>query len=150
PRILDSFVLEVSPKRKVAEHLKERVVTACAPDRVEIVVLAAGSDALLARGCHVVRSLLTPQEYFLKLIHSCVCKKQSKVFGRDEGRTLHHGMTPVFEEFQEAPPNFVIVHESDPIPRAPLPPHIQDESECEKDVRHPFGLAERAGSKPSF
>jgi len=50
PRPRDGLGLEVVAKRPVAEHLKHRVVVAVAADVLEVVVLAAGADALLAVG----------------------------------------------------------------------------------------------------
>ena len=47
PRPADRFLLEVIAERPVAEHLEEGVVIGVLADVVEIVVLAAGADALL-------------------------------------------------------------------------------------------------------
>ena len=50
PRPLDRLGLEVVAERPVAEHLEEGVVVVVSADVLEIVVLAAGPDALLAVG----------------------------------------------------------------------------------------------------
>jgi hypothetical protein len=44
---VDRLLLEVVAKRPVAEHLEERVVVRVFADIVEVVVLAAGTNALL-------------------------------------------------------------------------------------------------------
>jgi hypothetical protein len=46
----DGFLLEVVAEGPVAEHLEERVVIGVEADVVEVVVLAAGADALLGVG----------------------------------------------------------------------------------------------------
>ena len=47
PRPRDGVLLEVVAERPAAEHLEERVVVRVHPDVLEVVVLAAGADALL-------------------------------------------------------------------------------------------------------
>ena len=46
----DGVLLEVVAEAEVAEHLEERVVARGDADVLEVVVLAADADALLARG----------------------------------------------------------------------------------------------------
>src|SRR6185503_5748386 len=48
PGVLDRFLLEVVPKGEVAEHLEEGVVSRGVAHLLQVVVLAAGADALLA------------------------------------------------------------------------------------------------------
>ena len=56
PRPRDRVRLEVVAEREVAEHLEERVVARRLADLVEVVVLAAGADALLRRRRALVRA----------------------------------------------------------------------------------------------
>ena len=48
PGELDRAILEVIAEREIAEHLEEGVVPGGVADIVEVVVLAAGADALSA------------------------------------------------------------------------------------------------------
>ena len=50
PRELDGILLEVVTKRKVAEHLEERVMPGGLSDLIQVVVLSAGSNTLLRGG----------------------------------------------------------------------------------------------------
>ncbi len=60
PGKLDRVFLEVVAKRKIAEHLEERMMPGGFPDLVQIVMLSAGANALLRRGgAHVLAFLRT-------------------------------------------------------------------------------------------
>src|SRR4051812_2522457 len=50
PRVRDRFFFEVIAEAEVPEHLEERVMPRGDADVLEVVVLAADADALLARG----------------------------------------------------------------------------------------------------
>ena len=50
PGVLDRLFLEIVAEREVAQHLEEGQVPGGVADIVEVVVLAAGADALLRRG----------------------------------------------------------------------------------------------------
>ena len=74
PRPLDRLLLEVVPEGPVAQHLEEGVVVDVPPDVVEVVVLAAGADALLRVGRagqlgEVGVGVGGPQENRLELVH---------------------------------------------------------------------------------
>ena len=58
----DRFLLEVVAEAPVAEHLEEGVVVGVLADVVEVVVLAAGADALLRVRRPLVRRLLGAEE----------------------------------------------------------------------------------------
>src|SRR5262249_16894338 len=49
PGIVDRLFLEIIAERKISEHFEECVVARSIADIVEVIVLAAGADALLAR-----------------------------------------------------------------------------------------------------
>ena len=51
PSPFNGFFLEVVAEGPVAEHLEEGVVVGVVADVFEVVVLAAGADALLRVGC---------------------------------------------------------------------------------------------------
>ena len=74
PGVVDRFGLEVVAEGEIAEHLEEGVVSRCASDIFQIVVLAAGPHALLRRGRPTVGSLLAPGEDVLELYHPGVRK----------------------------------------------------------------------------
>ena len=66
PRPGDRFLLEVVAEGPVAEHLEEGVVVGVLADVVEVVVLAAGADALLRVGGPLVGGgLPVPRKYGL-------------------------------------------------------------------------------------
>ena len=50
PRPVDGFFFEIIPEAPVAEHLEKRVVIRVEPHIFEVIVLAAGADALLRVG----------------------------------------------------------------------------------------------------
>ena len=66
----DRLGLEVVAEAEVAEHLEEREVAVRAADVVEVVVLAAGPDALLARRGPRVRRRLLAGEVRLERDHA--------------------------------------------------------------------------------
>jgi len=92
PGIGDGVGLEVVPEREVAQHLEERVVPGGPPDVLEVVVLAAGADALLTRGGALVFPLLLAREDTLELHHAGVGEEQRGIVPGDERRRAH---TPV-------------------------------------------------------
>ena len=85
PRPLDRLLLEVVAEAPVAQHLEERVVIHVAAHILEVVVLAAGADALLRVHGPRVRTRSATQENILELVHACVGEQQGGVVQR------HHG-----------------------------------------------------------
>jgi hypothetical protein len=86
PGELDRVVLEVVAEAEVAQHLEERVVARGVAHVLEVVVLAAGADALLAGGGAVVGPLVEAQEHVLELVHPGVGEQQRRVVAG------HHGL----------------------------------------------------------
>src|SRR5689334_21833406 len=97
-------------------------------DIIEIVVLAAGADALLAAGRCRIRTLFTAEEDVLELIHTGIDEKQRGILRRDERRALNNGMAPVREELKEPPADFDTCHAIVLFPLVWRPHHIQDET----------------------
>ena len=62
PRVLDRVVLEVIAEAEVAQHLEEGVVPRGVAHVLEVVVLAAGADALLRGRRAVVGPLVEAEE----------------------------------------------------------------------------------------
>ena len=94
-------LLEVVAEGEVAEHLEEGVVTGGEPDVLEVVVLAAGADALLGGGGAGVVALLAPGEHVLELDHAGVGEEQRRVVLRDERGALHPAVGALLEEAEE-------------------------------------------------
>src|SRR5262245_15497082 len=69
PGVIDCFLLEVRSEREVPEHLKKGLVPACMPDVIQIVMLAAGANALLRTRGRAVCTLFRAQKDVLELIH---------------------------------------------------------------------------------
>ena len=77
PGKLDRLFLEVVAEGKIAEHLEEGVMARRIADVVEVVVLAAGAQALLRRGGARVAALLLAGEQVLELHHAGRCEHQA-------------------------------------------------------------------------
>ena len=101
PGVLDGGRLEVVAEREVAQHLEERVVARRVADVVEVVVLAAGAQALLCRGGARIRPLLDAGEEVLELHHAGAGEHQRGVVSRNErarGDDLVAGLAEEVEE----------------------------------------------------
>ena len=74
----DGFLFEIVAERPVPEHLEERVVIGVVADVLEVVVFAAGADALLGiRGAgRGVGSFFDAKEERDEGIHPGICKQQ--------------------------------------------------------------------------
>ena len=70
----DRLLLEVVAEGPVAEHLEERVVVGVEPDVFEVVMLTAGTDALLGvcRAAGGVGALRLTEEDRHELVHPCI------------------------------------------------------------------------------
>lgn len=98
--------LEVVPKRPVPQHLEEGVMVHVLAHVVEVVVLAAGPDALLRVNSpsplgHVAVGVSSAQEDGLELVHARVGEQQRRVVQRDRGRRVHVLVLLVLEEAHE-------------------------------------------------
>ena len=110
PGELDGVGFEVVAEGEVAEHFEERVVAAGVADVFEVVVFAAGADALL-RGCGAgVVAFFEALEDLLELIHAGVGEEQSGVVGRQKGAAAHEAMAAGVEEVEEALTDIVAGH----------------------------------------
>ncbi len=103
PRERDRVALEVIAEGEVAEHLEERVVPPGQPDLLEVVVLAPGADALLARRRAAVGSRILPEEGPLELDHAGVGEQQRRVVPRFERRRGDLDVPVCDEEIEEFP-----------------------------------------------
>ena len=97
----DGVVLEVVAEREVAQHLEESVVARGVAHVLQVVVLAAGADALLRRSRPRVRALVEAQEHVLELVHACVREQQRGVVARHHGAGGHGLVALGLEELQE-------------------------------------------------
>src|SRR3546814_15446798 len=70
---------------------------------VEVVVLAAGTQAALDVGRAHVAALLGAQEYVLELDHARVGEQQGRVVAGDQRRGRYDGFAAGGEELEEAP-----------------------------------------------
>jgi hypothetical protein len=87
PGELECIVLEVVAEAEVAEHLEKGVMARGVADVFQVVVLATGADAFLARGGAVVGPLVEAQEHVLELVHAGVGEQQRRVVaGHDRAR----------------------------------------------------------------
>ena len=88
PSISYGFFLKIRPETKVPQHLEECVMPGGLADVVEVVVLAAGTDAFLAGGGAGSGRLLDPDKDVLKLVHSGVCEQKRRVVLRYDRRAF--------------------------------------------------------------
>ena len=107
PCVFYRIFLEVVAEREVSEHLEKGVVTRREADIFKVIVLSAGSHALLSTACTGVASFLEPEKKFFELVHSGVCEEQSLVLSRKKRRTCNFGVTFSLEEIQKSPSDFV-------------------------------------------
>ena len=107
PCIFDRVVLEIVAERKVAEHLKERVVARGIADIVEVVVLAPGAHAFLGRRRSQIGALLDAGEDVLELHHPGVGEHERRVVARHERARRHDGVFVPAEELEEVRSNVV-------------------------------------------
>jgi hypothetical protein len=85
-------------------------------DVIEIVVLATGSNHLLASRSAGIRTPFAPEKDFLELIHSGIDEEQRRVFGRNQRRTLDYGVPAILKVLEKTSTDFVTVHEIVPVP----------------------------------
>src|SRR5690606_27566430 len=95
---------------EVAEHFEEGVVARGVADVFQIVVLAAGTHALLAAGGAAVGALLQAQETILELIHPGVGEQQGRVVRRNQRTGRDTGMAFFFEKTEEGFTDFCAFH----------------------------------------
>ena len=101
PGPLNRLLLEVITERKIAEHLKKRVM----PRRTAHVFDVVGANALLATGGPRRWPLLLPEKDRLKRQHPRN-REQDRGILRNQGGACHHLVAPLFVEAQECRPNF--------------------------------------------
>ena len=110
PGELDGFGFEVIAEGEIAQHFEESVVAAGVADVFEIVVFAAGADALLGGGGAGVIARFETLENLLELIHAGVGEEQSGVVGGQEGTAAHDAMAAGVEEVEETLTDIVAGH----------------------------------------
>ena len=84
PREWNGLVLEVVSKGEVSEHLEERMVASGVANIVEVIVLAAGTDALLGRCGSRVFAGFQSRKQVLELDHARVDEHQCRVIARNK------------------------------------------------------------------
>src|SRR5206468_11657363 len=110
PREPNRVFLEIIAKGKIAEHLEEGKMARGAADVLEIVVLAAGSNAFLrARGARII-ALVAAEEDVLELVHAGVREEQRRIVVRHERGAGDDAMAVLLEERQKGCPDFVRRH----------------------------------------
>jgi hypothetical protein len=110
PGVADRVALEVVAEGEVAEHLEEGVVARRVADVLEVVVLAAGADALLRGRRAQVGPLVEAEEDVLELVHAGVGEQQCRVVMWHE-RTRGNDLVALgFEEPEELLADFSTFH----------------------------------------
>ncbi|TLD46759.1 MAG: hypothetical protein FAZ92_00935 [Accumulibacter sp.] len=110
PGVADRVALEVVAEGEVAKHLEEGVVTRRVADVLEVVVLAAGTDALLRGRRAQVGPLVETEEDVLELVHAGVGEQQRRIVVRHE-RTRGNDLVAFgFEEPEELLADFSTLH----------------------------------------
>ena len=101
PGIGDRRLLEVIPEAEISQHFEEGVVPGRIADIVEIVMLAAGADAFLARRRAPVIAVLDAGEKVLELHHPRIGEHQRRVIARNQRRAFHDLVVLTLEEVEE-------------------------------------------------
>ena len=102
PGPIDRLFFEVIPKAPVAKHFEERVVIGIETDIIEVIVLAAGSDAFLSIGNtrRRERRFLLAEKIGHELVHARVRKQQIWSAGQ-QARRWHNRVLFFPEEIQK-------------------------------------------------
>ena len=102
PRPINGFALEIIAEGPVAEHLEERVVIGIETDVVEVIVFAAGADALLGvrRATRRVGALGLAEEDGHELVHAGIREQQVGRVRHQRGRG-NDGVLLRLEEVEE-------------------------------------------------
>src|SRR3546814_5950606 len=90
-------------ERPVAEHLEKGVVARGVADLVEVVVLAAGTQAALDVGRAHVAALRGAEEDVLELDHARIGEQQGRIVAGHQRRGRHDGVAAGGEELEEVP-----------------------------------------------
>src|SRR5579862_1757761 len=98
PRPADRLFLEVIAEAPIAEHLEKRVVIDILAHVVEIVVLAAGANALLRVGRAPIGPRADAEEHVLELIHAGVGEQQRRIVVRYDAAGRHKRMAVLLDE----------------------------------------------------
>jgi hypothetical protein len=107
PGVGDGVFHKIIAEGKIAEHLEKRVMAVGEANVFEVVVLAAGADALLRRGGARIVALLKTEEHILELVHPGVGEEQRGIIRRDKRRAAHDAVPALGEEFEEHRSNLV-------------------------------------------
>src|SRR5579871_1015672 len=83
PGIGNRVLLEVIAKRKIAQHLKKRVMAVGESDVLEVIVLATRAHALLRSRRPRVSTLFEAKKDVLELVHPSIGEEQRGVVGRN-------------------------------------------------------------------
>ena len=106
----DGLFLEIIAEGEVAEHLEEGVVAGGVADVLQIVVLAAGTDARLGGGGPQVGPGLLAHEHLFELHHARVDEQQGRVVVGHQRGGGHPGVSLALEIFQEEGSDVVTGH----------------------------------------
>ena len=110
----DGLFLEIVAERPVAQHFEEGVVVGVLTHILQVIVLAAGADALLRVGGAggIPRRGPHAQEVRYKLVHACVREQQARALRHERGGR-HYGMLLFLEKVEETLANLRGCHHSD-------------------------------------
>ena len=98
PGEMNGILLEIVAEREVPEHFEEGVMTGGVADVVEVIVLAAGADALLRRCGALIGAMIESEVDVLELIHAGIGKEKRRVVAGNDGAGRHNGVTFAFVE----------------------------------------------------
>ena len=94
----DRLLLEVVAEGPIAQHLEEGVVIGVLANILEIVVLAAGANALLRVDGAGVVALAPAKEDILELVHARVGEQQGRVIVGNDGARRCKGVAGLLDE----------------------------------------------------
>ena len=101
PGPADGVLLEVVAKTEVAQHLEKRVMPRGVTDLIQIVVLATGAHAALARHRPRVAAFVAAQKHILELHHARVGEQQGRIVARHQRAGGHDLVSLRLEKLEE-------------------------------------------------
>ena len=112
PTVGDSLTLEVVAEAPVAQHLEHGVVVGVATDLLDVVVLAADTQALLSIADARPLRLRVAEEDVFELVHARIGEHESRVVLYHHRSRRHDMMLFAFEELQKLIAYFLGSHDN--------------------------------------
>ncbi|MNL70683.1 hypothetical protein D3C87_1957270 [compost metagenome] len=81
---MNRVFLEVIAERKITQHFEKRVMACGEADVFQVIVFTTSAHALLSSDGASVITVFKTEESIFKLVHTRICKKQSRIIIRNQ------------------------------------------------------------------